>query len=103
MTSPQPDTSDTLTRAQVSELVTPKKAPPPVTLTCPSCGHTITLEVPGTAYCRPCGQPLRPKGERGKRPKRAQHERIPPQERPKRGSNRPIMHVIGGHAWHARL
>ena len=62
MTSPQCDTSDTLTRARVSVLFHPKKAPP-VTLTCPKCGHAVTLEVPGTAYCRPCKQPMRPEGE----------------------------------------
>lgn len=102
MTSPQPDTSDTLTRAQVSELVTPKKALPPVTLTCPSCGHAVTLEIPGTAYCRPCKQAMKPEGEGGKRQKRAQHGTNPPEVCRKRGSNRPIMHLIGGQTWHAR-
>ena len=64
MTSPQCDTSDTLTRARVSVLFHPKKAPP-VTLTCPKCGHAVTLEVPGAAYCQPCRQPMRPEGEGG--------------------------------------
>lgn len=72
------------------------------TLTCPKCGHAVTLEVPGTAYCRPCKQAMRPAGEGGKREKRAQHGKTPHKLRPKEGSNRPIMHVIGGHAWHAR-
>jgi len=105
MTSAQCDTRDTLTRARVSALFHPKKAPAaghpshlfarkkamravalarpqnsgrpqvsqpvthkkvaPVTLTCPRCGHTITLEIPGTAYCRPCKQAMKPEGEGG--------------------------------------
>lgn len=141
MTSRLGDTSDTLTRARVSALFHPKKAPAtgqpshlfarkkatrarpiarpqnsgrpqvsqpvthkkaaPVTLTCPRCGHTITLEIPGTAYCRPCKQAMRPEGEGGKRQKRAQHGINPPEVCRKRGSNRPIMHLIGGQTWHA--
>lgn len=88
-------------RPQESQPVTHKKVAP-VTLTCPRCGHTITLEIPGTAYCRPCKQAMKPEGEGGKRQKRAQHGTNPPEVCRKRGSNRPIMHLIGGHAWHAR-
>jgi len=117
MTRAPGDTSDTLTRARMSALVRPKKARraghpsllfapkkgPPVTLTCSSCGNTITLEIPGAAYCRPCRQAMRPEGEGGKRRERAQHDKNPHAPRPKRGSNRPITHARGGlETWHAR-
>lgn len=88
-------------RPQVSQPVTHKKVAP-VTFTCPRCGHAVTLEIPGTAYCRPCKQAMRPEGEGGKRQKRAQHGTNPPEVCRKRGSNRPIMHLIGGQTWHAR-
>lgn len=86
---------------RLSELFHPKKdqPPAPVTLTYPRCNHTITLEVAGTAYCRPCRQPMRPRG--GKRQKRARHAPNPHEPRPKEGSNRPIMNTAGGRTWHA--
>jgi len=100
--SDRPQVSQPVTHKKVAgNLRKPKAHRPPVTFTCPRCGHTITLEIPGTAYCRPCKQAMRPEGEGGKRQKRAQHGTNPPEVCRKRGSNRPIMHLIGGQTWHA--
>lgn len=78
------------------------RRPAPVTLTCSSCGHTVTLEVAGTAYCRPCRQPMRPRGGGGKRQKRARHALNPHEPRSKEGGNRPIMNTAGGRTWRER-
>jgi len=83
--------------ARVSELVTPKKDPPAVTLTCPTCGRSVTLAVIGTAHCLPCRRAMR-QGEGGKPEKPAQHATNPAPARPKQGSSAPVRRR---REWHA--
>lgn len=121
MTRLQPDTSDTLTRPQVSQLAALKKnaaathvselfhlkksqpAAAFVTLICSKCGRAVILEVLDTAHCLPCRRIMRPApGGGGKGKKAVQHAPNLHEPRPKRGSNRPIMNAIGGlETWHA--